>query len=166
MTRMIHFSLPDDPALLAAVGKVAIRHGQLDFVLRRTIKSIENLTIAQGDDATAGQGSAELRRRVRKLARRKLGEGRALLLLEALLTRAGRATRRRNELLHGLWVAELDAKAMVLRDDGSSAEVPRVPELEGLVDELTAIANELNDARLVGFLKEALDAADGTARTS
>src|SRR5258708_10131041 len=100
---MIYFKLPDDPALLAAVAKVAIRHGQLDYVLRMRVKSIERLTIRQGLDATERQGSAALRERVRKLARKKLGEGRALVLLDALLARSGRATRRRNQLLHGLW---------------------------------------------------------------
>jgi hypothetical protein len=41
---MIYFKLPDDPALLVAVAKVAIRHGQLDYVLRMTVKTIERLT--------------------------------------------------------------------------------------------------------------------------
>jgi hypothetical protein len=86
---MIYFKLPDDPALLAAVAKVAVRHGQLDYVLRMAVKSIERLTIRQGLDATERQGSAALRERVRKLARKKLGEGRALVLLDAMLAERG-----------------------------------------------------------------------------
>jgi len=31
---MITFGIPDDNQMLAAIGKVAIRHGQMDYVLR------------------------------------------------------------------------------------------------------------------------------------
>ena len=162
MANKIVFSMPDDPALLAAVGKVAIRHGQLDHVLRMTVKTIMRLTIREALDATERQGSAALRQRVRKLAKQKLGEGDALVRLDDLLTRAGRATKRRNELLHALWAAQLDGQGLIRRDDGKWYDHPTVPELDALVSDLEAVIRDLNWGRLEGFLKEALEARDGT----
>jgi hypothetical protein len=155
---VITFSLPNDEALLAAIGKVAIRHGQLDYVLKMMVKSIERLRIREGLDATERQSTSELRQRVRKLAKQKFGEGPALVRLDALLTRSRRATDRRNELLHGLWAVDLADGREVFRHEGHDwGEQPTVANLEALADELAAIAGELNSARLEGFIKEALE---------
>jgi hypothetical protein len=85
MAWMIHMAIPEDQAILAAVGKIALRHGQLDHVLRMTIKSLTGVSANEAIDATARQGSRKLRERIRKLARRRLGEGVALVQLEAIL---------------------------------------------------------------------------------
>jgi hypothetical protein len=79
MAWMIYMAIPEDQAVLAAVGKIALRHGQLDHVLRMTIKSLTGVSVNEAIDATARQGSRELRERIRKLARRRLGEGVALV---------------------------------------------------------------------------------------
>jgi hypothetical protein len=34
MASMIFMGLPEDQAVLAAIGRIAIRHGQLDYCLR------------------------------------------------------------------------------------------------------------------------------------
>jgi hypothetical protein len=77
------------------------------------VKTITHITIREALDATERQSSAALRARVRKLARQKVGEGDALVRLDALLARAGRATKRRNELLHALWAAQLDGQGLI-----------------------------------------------------
>lgn len=155
---MIVFALPNDPTLLTTVGKVAIRHGQLDYCLRMTIKSIERLSVAETLDAAERHGSRELRLRVRKLAKQKLGDGPALIRLDALLTRCRRATERRNQLLHGLWAVNLEDGREVFRHEGHTLlDVPQAAELEALADEFAMVASDLNEARLNGFLREALD---------
>ena len=161
MANKIVFSLPDDPALLAAVGRVAIRHGQLDHVLRMMVKTLTGITIEEALDATERQGSAALRGRVRKLAKQKLGEGEALVRLDALLARAGRVTKRRNELLHSLWAHQLDGQGVMRGDDGKWYDHPAIAELDALVSSLEEVAWELNGARLEGFLKEALESGNG-----
>ena len=162
MANKIILDLPENLDLLAAVGKVAIRHGQLDHVLRMTVKTITRITTREALDATERQGSAALRARVRKLAKQKVGEGDALVHLDALLARAGRATRRRNELLHALWAAQLDGQGLIRGEDGKWYDHPTVSELDALVSELDAVTRDLNWARLEGFLKEALEARHGT----
>lgn len=160
---MITFGIPDNQPLLAAVAKVAIRHGQLDYVLRMTVKSIERLSISDALNATERQGSSELRQHIRKLAKQKLGEGSALVRLDEFLTRSRRATDRRNELLHGLWAVDLEGRELFRHDDHNWRDIPQVAELETLATELAMIASELNDARLNGFLKDALEERERAA---
>ena len=62
---MIYLNIPDDPAVVAAVGRIALRHGQLDYILRMTIKTLAGLSIQDGLDATARLGSRDLRERIR-----------------------------------------------------------------------------------------------------
>ncbi len=69
---MITLDIPTDPALLAAVGKVALRHGQLDYVLRMTVKSILKLSIRDALDATDRQGSRELRDRCQETGQEEI----------------------------------------------------------------------------------------------
>ncbi len=153
---MITLDIPTDPQLMAAVGKEALRHGQLDYVLRMTVKSILKLSIRDALDATDRQGSHGLRDRVRKLAKQKFGEGETLVRLDALLARSRRATANRNEVLHSLWARK--AGKPIIRDDDGYAfrQIPTVTELEKMADDLAEAASELNDARMNGFLKEAL----------
>ena len=109
-------------------------------------------------DATTSQGSAQLRGRIRKLARQKLGEGKPLIRLEALLTRCERATKKRNSLIHNIWAKELDGNAFVQTDSHEKGPIPSVVELDKLSDEIKSLTQELNIARLDGFLAEALNA--------
>ena len=159
---MIIGSLPQDPQTLAAIGTVAVRHGQLDNALRMTVKSISGIGIEPALDATEGMNSHELRRLIRKMARKKLGDAsNSYLLLAAFLTRAQEATRQRNELMHGLWAFDLDEGRDRFRHKGREwRETPEADELMALADETAQIADELHEARLHGFLKEALNESE------
>lgn len=153
---MIYLTAPGDEKLLASIGRIAIFHGHLDHILRMTVKSLAGVSIREALDATARQGSGELRKRVRQLARKRLGEGAVLVKIDAILERSRQATEKRNELLHGLWAQELDGGAVVRTEDHQFIAPPTVDELDALADELASIGKELNIARLDGFLKVAL----------
>ena len=154
--KMIGHGLPTDKKILAAVGSIALRHGQLDNALRMTIKDLTGVDQTEALDATARDGSRELRERIRKLARQRIGDGAALVRLQALLTRAGRATEKRNELMHAVWGTELDGGPMIRGDDHEFGPAPSVTELEKLEREITIILDALIQARLNGFILEAL----------
>ena len=154
---MVIFHVPDDQHLLAALGEISLRHEHLNHILKMTIKSLAGLTPAEAFDATAYEGSSALRERIRKLARQKLGEGAPLLKLQALMTRAGRLTEKRNDLTHGLWAEELDGDPGVMSAPGELRPLPSVDELKTLASEIEALTKELNVARLEGFLKIAMD---------
>ncbi len=162
---MIVGSLPQDPQIRAALGAVAVRHGQLDYALRMMVKSISGIGLDPALDATEGMSSRELRRLIRKMARKKLGDAsNSYLLVAALLTRAQEATRQRNELMHGLWAFNLNEGRDLFRHKGRKwLETPETDELVALADETAQIAEELHEARLHGFLKEALSEAEETS---
>jgi len=157
---MMTFHLPEDQAFLAEVGTVAIRHVQLDHILRMTIKTLAGLTVEQAMHATNFQGSSELREQIKKLAKRRLGVRAALLQLQAILERCRLATDRRNDLLHGLIGRELDGEPAMRTRHHEWSPIPKVDELTRLSAELVSLTNELNTARLKGFLAEAIAASN------
>jgi hypothetical protein len=154
--KMITFHVPQDKELLAAFGEVALRHEHMNHILRMTIKSLADLTPAEALAATKYEGSRQLRNRIRKIARRRLGEGTALLKLQAILTNCERLTDKRNELVHGLWAQELDGEAHVRDAYGKARPLPTSQELRELGEEIEQLTGQLNFERLQGFLKQAL----------
>ena len=151
------WEIPDQPELLVAVGKVAISQGQLDYVLRMTLKSLLGLTNDEVLDATRLQGSQQLRARVRKLAEQRFGDGETLILLDVLLTRTRRAADRCTDLLHSLWASDFGFDTPSEQErELRRQRWPASSDLEELADELAALALEINDARLSGFLNLAL----------
>ena len=154
--KMISFHVPENQELLAAFGEIALRHEHMNHILKMTIKSLAGLTPAEAIAATKYEGSGQLRDRVRKLARKKLGEGTPLLKLQAMLTTCERLTDKRNELVHGLWAQELDGNAHVRDAYGNVRSLPTVQELRELAKEIEQLTNQLNFERLEGFLKQAL----------
>jgi len=156
MAKMMMFYMPDDPALLAAIGRVAIRHGQLHHILRMAVKSVAGVTVEEAIDATERQTFADIARRARRLAKQRLGEGPALVKLDALLERFRRANRRRNDLLHSLWAQELDGDPQMRTQGPSWAPIPKAVDLDALAVEMEQLTLEMNQARLEGWLRDAL----------
>jgi hypothetical protein len=162
-SKMILFYYPDDVDTNAALGKIAIYHGQLEYILRMTIKSILGLTILDALDVTRRKQSRELRERIQTEARQKLGEGEAFDRLNALVVRSWKASDRRNEFFHRPWCTELDGGHVIRGEDHIFRSAPTVKQLEELASELQQIRDELNDARLHGFLRDALDQKAGVS---
>ncbi len=87
----------------------------------------------------------------------RLGEGPALVKLDALLRRAERATAQRNHLLHSVWGRDLDRDGNFLREpDHSFHRAPTTKELEDLSAEILDVVYSIIEARLDGFLQAAL----------
>ena len=156
MAKMIMLHVPDDKELLAAFGEMALLHEHLNHILRMTIKTLAHLTPQEALDATINEGSRQLRDRIRKLARQRLGEGPALLKLQALMQRCQRGTDKRNELVHSVWAKELDGEAQLRNADHTSRPLPTTQELSDLSKEIRNLTTSLNQAQLEGFLSEAL----------
>jgi hypothetical protein len=135
---------------------VALRHEHLSHMLRMTIKTFAGVGVNVALDATAFESASMVCERVRKLAKQRLGECQALVKVQALLERCRRATEKRNEYVHSVWAQELDGEAK--RRDGSHRwlPIPTVDELHALSQEILTLTQELNHARLEGFIFEAL----------
>jgi hypothetical protein len=151
---MITLHLPENKEILSEVGVLTLKHGHLDHILKMTVKSLAGLTINEAMNACAHQGSSELRKRVRKLAKQKMGDGVSLVKLDALLARAKKASGKRNRFVHSLWARELDGEAVMKDDNHNFKPIPSLSELKELSLELSEITKELNFARLdpEGFL--------------
>ena len=151
--------LPDDPHLLAAAGAVALAHGHLEHVLRMTVKSLCGISTHDALDATAYQGGNELRRRIRRLARNRRFNELVMTKLDAVLNHAATASRKRNELIHRPWAVDEDGNVVVKDEEHSWGSPPTIRDLENLQHQISLVVEELNHARLKGFLKEAISAA-------
>ena len=151
------FHVPEDQNLLVLIGMISLRHSHLDYILRMTVKTLADVSVTEALDATRYHGSSQLRRRILKLAKQRLGEGRPLIQLEALLGRCERATDKRNRLIHNIWAKELDGEPFVRSENHEWEPTPSVEVLDELADELLAITQELNMAHLDGILYEALN---------
>ncbi len=155
-SKMVAFHVPESQELLAAFGEVALRHEHMNHILKMTIKSLAGLTPAEALAATKYEGSGQLRERIRKIARKRLGEGTPLLKLQAILANCEKLTEKRNELVHGLWAQEIDGEAHVRDAHGNTRPLPTAQELRELGKETEALTNHLNFERLEGFLRQAL----------
>jgi hypothetical protein len=154
---MVGFYHPGNPEINAALGKVAIYHGHLEYILRMTIKSLLGLEITEALNETRRKPARELRERIQKEAHGQLGEGETFDRLNKLVLRSWRASDLRNEYLHEPWCTELDGRHVIRGEDHTFRPAPTVQEIEGLAEELRQIRNEINNARFEGgFLHDAL----------
>ena len=150
--------MPADPKLQAAVGRVAVRHGQMDHFLRMTIKSVSGLTIEQTMKQTKRLTSGPLCDRLSKYAGQRLGTHHpAVQKLEEILDEARSAADSRNKLMHGLWAIGEDGEQKFYASGTRRAAVPTITDLNRLESRLDTIASNLNQARRHGFLRKALD---------
>lgn len=156
MAKTMMFHIPEDKDLLAAYGELSLRHEHLTHILRMTVKTLARLEVSEALDATAYDGAARLRDRIKTIARQRLGEGEALLKLQAIIERCKRATEKRNDLIHSVWGRELDGEPFRQGNDQSWQPLPTVEELNTLGKEIRVLTDSLNEARLFGFLAEAL----------
>lgn len=153
---MISFHVPQDKDLLAAFGEVALRHEHMNHILKMTIRTLADVTIEEALTATKYESSRQLRDRIKKLAKQKLGEGSPLLKLQAIINNCEKLTSKRNEFVHGLWVSELDGDAYVRDAFGNNKSLPTVQELIELAEEIENLTKKLNSERLEGFLHQEL----------
>jgi len=142
----VDYVIPRQPAFLAAVGEVALLQSQLDRALRLTIKSVANIDLPQALVSTKFDGSASLRRRIDKAAKKRLGKGIALRRLRALLKRCRRATEKRNELVHAVWFRNIGSKTIKRTDGRTTKHRPSVTQVRSLAKQLDRLAEELNAA--------------------
>lgn len=168
LARMVVHHVPD-PLTLQALGLVALRHGQLEYALRGVIKSLTGKGLLVSLDSTFTQRAWSLRKDILDIAEAKLGAGAHLISLGDLIDQAEAVSLRRNKYLHSLYAQELDGDPMLLTEErkggkGSKVERKREPiptpdQLNALAREIETLADKLHEARLHGFLKQAIDAA-------
>jgi hypothetical protein len=150
------FHIPEGPEILRAFGTMSLRHTNLDHILKMTIKTLAGIEMVEALDATAFESSTSLRERIKKIARQRLGEGPALLRVQALMERCRRATELRNRYMHSVWAEDWLGEAQMRRENHEWGPIPTVAELDAVSTELVRLVQEINEARLRGIVAEAL----------
>jgi hypothetical protein len=151
---MISLGLPSDPAEVVAIGKVAIRHGQLDHGLSLTIRSIRGISVEQALAETKRKSAHQLQALVEEHARDRFGEAPVLVRIRELLHMSRQAADHRNSVLNDLWATQ---------SGSASIHVPeglfRVAELEAVAENLFSVVKELDHERHRGCLHETTEAS-------
>jgi hypothetical protein len=145
---MISLGLPGDPSEIVAIGKVAIRHGQLDHGLKLMIRSIRGITVEQALAETKRKSLLQLGALVEEHARDRFGEAPNLVRIRELLHMSRQATDYRNSVLGDFWATKSE-----------SAPEPRVAELEAVAENLFSVVKQLDHERHRGCLHDATEAS-------
>ena len=154
---MIQLKPPDDRDWLAAYGKVAAHSALLDLVMSMTIKVITEVSVEDALRATRRTPASALRKRVRKLAKDRLGDGPAFIELEAILCLVEVVAEERNDLIHSVFARD-DAGNPIIQDPvRGRLPIPTVKDLETLASQIEQVQQMLNHSRLNGSLRAALD---------
>lgn len=153
---MISLELPEDPKLLQAIGRVAVAHGQLEHILRMTIKVLSGLSVQEALDATSTMRVYDLRKKIKKLFEQKSHDEVAKTKLDALLNKAEQLSKKRNRLIHRPWAKDAHGKWVVKEEDHDWGPPPSAEELNQLAEGIWKNMIELNTARRKGFIKEVL----------
>jgi hypothetical protein len=148
--------LPTETKILENFGILAIRHGQLDSMLKMLLKDLANISVEETLYANRYTNSSELRKRIQKIAKQRLGEGTPLLKLQALLGRADKLTDTRNEFIHSTWGHELDGEPVVRDSNHNWQPAPNAETLNKLNQDIFNLINDIRAARFGGFLEESL----------
>jgi hypothetical protein len=155
---MISLGLPSDPSEVVAIGKVAIRHGQLDHGLKLTIKSIRGISVEQALAETKRKSVYQLQALVEEHARDRFGEAPILVRIRKLLHLSRQATDHRNSVLTELWATE-SGGAPYRAPERKPTASPRVAELEAVAGNLFSVVTELDHERHRGCLHETTEAS-------
>lgn len=144
--------LPGDAALLEAAGKVSLVHGQLELMLRMTMKTLSGLSVGDALAATRRTKNWELRRDIEKLFRQKTKDVALRYELKALLGRCEELSEERNKLLHNAWAIAPDGSVVTKGDKHAWGKAPTADDLNKLASEINKYVKLLNEARLKGFI--------------
>jgi hypothetical protein len=156
---MINFVVPDDdPAYLAAVGRLCVTHEHLMYCLRMCIKSLTNAAILKALEDTKWAFHTTLRKKILHKARERLGKGEALARLEEILDRSGDLTEKRNDVVHALIACDINDPQRRIRQgrDLHWGPLPSASYVLALSRTISHLAGELNHERRSGELAVAL----------
>lgn len=147
--------MPKDQSYLAAFGKVGIAHSHLELVQRYLVKTLADIEMVEALDATESSRAAEVRKRVRKLARERGLPERVFCRLDALLERAASLSRERNNLFHRVVQVNRAGRFVQKGADQRWGPAPTVKELNQLAEKIQLLTEEMNEERLQGFIRDA-----------
>lgn len=150
----VKLSLPGDRGLLEAAGRVALAHGQLELMLRMTVKTLSGLTVDEALNATEKTKNWELRKEIVGLFNSKTTDRALRLKMKAMLGKCEQLSEVRNRLLHNAWAISPDGSVIMKGDRHAWGPAATENDLNELAQEIATEVNNLNSARLSGFIHQ------------
>ena len=163
MSDAIHIlAMPQHPGLLEALGRLAVAHTHLELLLQYTVKTVAGVSVRTALDATSGQRTSDVRRRIRKLFVQEKPPESEVVKLDALLNRARLLSDKRNHFLHSAWSQTEAGEAVRKReDDHQWIPASSKEEVDTVTNEIMELAGEINNARLHGFIDKVVTRTRG-----
>ena len=158
----VDLSLPNDRALLKAAGRVALAHGQLELMLRMTIKTLTGLSVDKALNATQKHKNWELHRDIISLFNSKTKDPVLRYQLKAILGKCDQLSIERNQLLHNAWGIAPDGSVVMKGRKHAWGPAPTVEDLESLASEISGEVEGLNRERLCGFIQKVCKDSQGS----
>jgi hypothetical protein len=140
--------------------RVALAHGQLELMLRMTIKTLAGLTVQEALDATRNLRNWELRKNIKKLFNDKTRDQHLRLKLQAILGKCEYLSQERNKLIHNTWGLDRDGSVLMQGDDHAWGPAPTPSDLADLASAISEVVNTLNQERLRGFIHRVCEAVE------
>ena len=147
-------SIPNHPELLLALGRLAIAHTHLELILRFTVKTLCQMEVERGLNATRKVLISKVREKIKKLFTEKRPLESQKTLLDALLAEAELLTKQRNDFLHLAWSETVAGHALLHTENYQWKEAPAKEAVDEVTQRILKLANEINDARLHGFISQ------------
>ena len=159
----IYLELPGETIHLAAAGKVALTHGQLEQTLRMLYKTLTGLKVKEALDATEGMKNWELRKICGKLFNHHTSDVVQRERFRAILGKCKRLSEERNSMIHNCWAIDDDGSVVVKSPSHQYVKAPTPEELEELAEEIQSLAIQINTERRTGFINDIVQAAFASA---
>jgi hypothetical protein len=158
MTGMVQLGIPPDPALLQALGKLAIAHGNLEMVQIMCLKTLNGLAPDEAFEQFRRTPAGVIRENIEKVVVERAGRQspKEVNKLKELLLDARCASRRRNTYLHRFWACRASAEWVTSPDESLWEPLPAVAAIEDLTAFIQTTTARLNKQRFTGGLIFAL----------
>jgi hypothetical protein len=159
----VRLGTPTDKHFLAAAGQLACAAGTHELVLQYLYKTILEIDLKTALWATEQGYIEDIRRSCRKCFIKKVKDESEIAKLDSLLNRSRNLMKKRNSILHRGWAIN-DKGILVSKDeDQNFSKPPKILELDEVSKKLIELNDEINSARLGGYLSQAIVAARSSA---
>jgi hypothetical protein len=157
MAALESLEVPDKPELTASLGRLAMAHTHLELMLRYTFKTLSRLSVKKALDATSGDRTSDVRKKIKKLFKDCGATELEKARLDALLGASKRLSEQRNEFLHSAWSKTSAGEAVIKGDDYQWKPAPSDEQVNNVTTEILELVESLNQARLYGFISEVIE---------
>jgi hypothetical protein len=147
-------TIPNQPDLLEALGRLAMAHTHLEVILKYTFKTLSGLPLQDALAQVSKNRTSYVRKRIRRLFLEKNPTREEIAQLELMLERAKALSAKRNELFHGAWSESPAGEPLMKSERANWGPAPTSAEVECLATALVELGEQLNYERLHGFIRQ------------